>query len=69
NVYKRQYLGHEDRHIRYAARVALEHQPFDSWKNLVFGERNVVRLTEAMVAVAHVADPSIKPVSYTHPEP
>lgn len=56
-----EYLGHEDRHIRYAARVALEHQPFDSWKNLVLAEKNVVRLTEAMVAVAHVADPSFKP--------
>lgn len=56
-----EYLGHEDRHIRYAARLALEHQPFDSWKNLVFQERNVVRLTEAMVAVAHVADSTLQP--------
>jgi len=56
-----EYLGHNDRHIRYAARVALEHQPFQSWKELVLKERNVVRLTEAMVAVAHVADPSFTP--------
>ncbi len=56
-----EYLGHDDRHIRYAARLALEHQPFESWKDLVFAEKNVVRLTEAMVAVAHVADPSLQP--------
>jgi len=56
-----QYLGHKDRHIRYATRVALEHQPFDSWRNLVFEEKNVVRLTEAMVAVAHIADASLQP--------
>lgn len=56
-----EYLGHADRHIRFAARVALEHQPFDSWKELVFKERNVVRLTEAMVAVAHVADSTLQP--------
>ncbi len=57
-----EYLGHEDRFIRYAARVAVEHQPFDTWKDKVFAERNVVRLTEAMVAVAHVADPSLQPM-------
>lgn len=56
-----EYLGHEDRHIRYAARVALEHQPLASWQNLLFQERNVVRLTEAMVAAARVGDASLQP--------
>ncbi|MGB7528136.1 c-type cytochrome [Sphingobacterium cellulitidis] len=56
-----EYLGHEDRHIRYAARIAVEHQPFETWKDKVFAERNVVRLTEVMVAMAHVADASMQP--------
>lgn len=30
-----QYLGHEDRAIRFAARVALEHQPAEQWKETV----------------------------------
>mgnify|MGYP001181119638 CR=1 FL=1 len=29
------YLGHDDRFIRYAARIALEHQPIASWINRV----------------------------------
>src|SRR5690606_8241998 len=57
-----EYLGHEDRFIRYASRVAVEHQPFDTWKDKFFAEHNVVRLTEAMVAMAHVADPSLQPM-------
>lgn len=28
-------LGHEDRAIRFAARIALEHQPVDGWRNKV----------------------------------
>ena len=30
------YLGHEDRFIRYAARIALEHQDVDLWQARVF---------------------------------
>ena len=55
------YLGYNDRYIRFAARVALEHQPLDSWIDLAFKETNVLRLTEAMVALAHVGDPSLEP--------
>ena len=28
------HLAHEDRHIRWAARVALEHQPVEQWEEL-----------------------------------
>ncbi len=28
-----QQLGHEDRYIRYAARVALEHRPLETWRD------------------------------------
>ncbi len=30
-----EHLSHEDRQIRYAARIALEHQPVDSWRSRV----------------------------------
>lgn len=54
------YLGYKDRHIRYAARVALEHQPLESWRKLAFEETNVVRLTEAMMAMSHVGDSTLQ---------
>ncbi|NOZ40860.1 MAG: c-type cytochrome [Planctomycetes bacterium] len=34
------YLGHEDRFIRYAARIALEHQDVDLWQARVFEVSN-----------------------------
>src|SRR5690606_25234885 len=46
-----EHLGHDDRFIRYAARIAIEHQPVASWKDLVFQETNVVRLTEGLLAL------------------
>ena len=32
------HLGHRDRFIRYAARVALEWQPVDSWKEMALNQ-------------------------------
>ncbi|MGO1520335.1 MAG: c-type cytochrome [Sphingobacterium sp.] len=55
-----EHLGHEDRFIRYAARIAIEHQPVASWKDLVFQETNVVRLTESLLALARMGDESLK---------
>lgn len=55
-----EYLGHEDRFIRYAARIAVEHQPVDTWKQLAFEERNVLRLTEAMLALVRNGDKSLQ---------
>ncbi|HLO81874.1 MAG TPA: hypothetical protein VK166_12990 [Chitinophagaceae bacterium] len=51
------YLGHSDRHIRYAARLALEHQPLDSWKSKVFALQDPLAITQAMIALARKADP------------
>src|SRR5690606_16304163 len=59
-----EYLGHEDRFVRYAARIAIEHQPIDSWKDLVFKEKNVVKLTEGMMALVRNADPSMQDQIY-----
>jgi len=59
-----QHLGHEDRFIRYAARIAIEHRPVDEWAQRAFEERNVLRLTEAMLALARNGDKSIQPVLF-----
>ena len=32
------HLNHADRHIRYAARLALEHQPLSAWKDKALSE-------------------------------
>ncbi len=46
-------LGHEDRFIRYAARVALENQPFAIWRDLAFSTKESKAVLNAMMAVAH----------------
>lgn len=48
------YLGHEDRHVRYAARVALERQKASGWGTVVLGEKNPWALIEGMVGLARV---------------
>jgi putative heme-binding domain-containing protein len=45
-------LDHADRFVQYAARIALEHQPVDSWKVKALEEQNPVKLTQAMIAMA-----------------
>ena len=45
------HLNHADRHIRYAARMALEHQPLSAWKEKALNEKNAVALTNAMIGL------------------
>jgi putative heme-binding domain-containing protein len=45
-------LDHADRFVQYAARIALEHQPIDSWKVKALEEQNPAKLTQAMIAMA-----------------
>jgi putative heme-binding domain-containing protein len=45
------HLNHADRHIRYAARMALEHQPLNAWKEKALNEKNAVALTNAMIGL------------------
>jgi putative heme-binding domain-containing protein len=45
-------LSHSDRHIRYAARVALEHKPAASWKGLFTTEKNTDAIITASIAIA-----------------
>lgn len=50
------YLGHEDRFVRYAARIALEHQPVNQWRERALGEQDPEILTSAIIALARHAD-------------
>jgi glucose/arabinose dehydrogenase len=45
-------LGHEDRFIRYAARIALEHQPLDAWRTKIATETNWRTAITALMALA-----------------
>ncbi len=46
------HLGHEDRFIRYAARVAIEHRPVDEWKGRLVGESDRRASLTALLALA-----------------
>jgi len=51
-------LGHKDRSIRYAARVALEHQDPEQWQGRVLNETHRERLVNGAIALARVGDKS-----------
>jgi len=46
------YLGHSDRHIRFAARIALEHQAVGRWKLRALSATDPQMLVTAAIAVA-----------------
>ena len=45
-------LGHEDRFIRFAARIAVEHQPVESWKDKALNETNPRTALTALMALS-----------------
>ena len=49
------YLGHADRWIRHAARIALEHQPVSRWTDRLWTEQRVDRFLPAMLAYVRMA--------------
>lgn len=51
------YLKHEDRFIRYAARIVLEHQPVSQWQTRALNEKDPQILTQAMIALARHGKP------------
>lgn len=57
------YLDHEDRFIRWAARIVLEHQPVSEWEARAVGETNSGRRIPALLSLARVtgAGPSHRP--------
>lgn len=48
------HLGHEDRLIRSAARIAVEHQPLAEWQDKALAETEVRRSIQAMMALSRV---------------
>jgi putative heme-binding domain-containing protein len=53
-------LKHEDRFVRYAARIAIEHQPVATWQERALNETDPIILTEAMIGLARQGKQSIK---------
>jgi putative heme-binding domain-containing protein len=51
------YLNNPDRFIRFAARVALEHQDPKLWTDKALAEKDPVRATQAILALARVSAP------------
>ncbi|WP_297335409.1 c-type cytochrome [Algoriphagus sp.] len=45
-------LDHPDRFVQYAARIAVEHQPLESWKQKALSEPSAVKKTQAILALA-----------------
>jgi putative heme-binding domain-containing protein len=54
-------LGHTDRFIRYAARIALEHQPVANWQNQALAQATPDGLITGAIAVARQAEPAAQP--------
>ncbi|MBU6179760.1 MAG: c-type cytochrome, partial [Verrucomicrobia bacterium] len=48
------HLSNPDRHLRWAARTAIEHQPVDSWKEKALSETDPAKQVEALLALARV---------------
>ncbi|GAB4034438.1 c-type cytochrome [Spirosoma gilvum] len=53
-------LNNPDRFVRYAARIAVEHQPVAQWQDKVFTETDPQRLIQSAVALARQGDASQK---------
>jgi putative heme-binding domain-containing protein len=51
-------LGHPDRFIRYAARLALEHQPLELWQARALAGPQPLAVIEGAIAVARQAEPA-----------
>ncbi|MEQ1751692.1 MAG: heme-binding protein, partial [Prosthecobacter sp.] len=49
------YLSHSDRHVRYAARVAIERLPVELWKDKALAETHPQALIESIIALARVS--------------
>ncbi len=52
------HLANADRPIRYAARIAIENQNLDLWRDKVFGEKNPRSVIYAAIALARHGDKS-----------
>ena len=53
------HLSHPDRFVRFAARIAIEHQPVSQWQTKVFSETDPQRVILGAIALARHGDPSL----------
>jgi putative heme-binding domain-containing protein len=53
-------LSNPDRFIRYAARLAIEHQPVSEWQSKALSEKNSVALTQSLISLIRMGDGSKK---------
>lgn len=53
------FLSHDDRAIRYAARIAIENQAFDLWREKVFTETIPRAVIHAIIALCRHGDESL----------
>jgi putative heme-binding domain-containing protein len=53
------YLGHEDRNIRYAARLAIENQELALWQDRVFAETHPRATIYAAIALCRHGEPAL----------
>ncbi|MEO6188920.1 MAG: heme-binding protein [Ginsengibacter sp.] len=54
------YLKHDDRFIRYAARIAVEHQPVSEWQEKALSEKDPITLIHATIALARDGNAGLK---------
>ena len=52
------YLSSEDRFVRYAARIAIEHQPLKEWQERVYAEKDPEALIQGVIALVRHAGKS-----------
>lgn len=55
------HLASKDRFIRFAARIALEHQPAAKWADRALAEKNPQSAIEALIGLARVGDKALQP--------
>jgi len=54
-----EHLNHEDRFIRYAARIALEHQPTKQWLDRFTKEQDTDKMIQAAIGLARTDNASL----------
>lgn len=54
-------LNHQDRFVRYASRIALEHQPVATWIEKFSNETQPEKLIQAAIALAHQGGKTLQP--------
>lgn len=50
------YLNSEDRFLQYAARIAIEHQPTETWREKVYQEKDAIKKIHGAIALARHGD-------------